>query len=79
MAPPAVDELEAMASHLVRLPGQEGALVSDDEELGVTFVRAQGSGPDLTYAARPRWGSDDWRERLALSLIHISEPTRPTT
>lgn len=49
----------------MRLPGQEGAIVSDDEALGVTFVRGPGSGPDLTYAALPHWDADSWAEGLA--------------
>jgi ribosomal protein S18 acetylase RimI-like enzyme len=49
----------------VTLPGQEGATVSDDEELGVTFVRGPGSGPDLTYAALPRWDEASWPDALA--------------
>ncbi len=65
VAPPTDEELEAIARHLVTLPGQEGAIVDDDEALGVTFVRGQGSGPDLTYAALPRWDRETWPERLA--------------
>ncbi len=63
--PPAVQELEAIARHLVTLPGQEGAQVSTDAELGVTFVRGPGSGPDLTYAALPQWDERSWPEALA--------------
>ena len=65
VAPPTTDELEAIHRHLVRLPGQEGAVVTDDDELGVTFVRGPGSGPDLTYAALPRWDADSWAAGLA--------------
>lgn len=65
VAPPTTEELEAIRRHLVRLPGQEGAIVADDTELGVTFVRGPGSGPDLTYAAMPRWGADTWADALA--------------
>lgn len=65
VAPPTIEELDAIHRHLVRLPGQEGALVTDDEELGVTFVRGPGSGPDLTYAALPQWGEGSWTEGLA--------------
>ena len=65
VAPPTTDELEAIHRHLVRLPGQEGAVVTEDDELGVTFVRGPGSGPDLTYAALPRWGADSWAAGLA--------------
>jgi ribosomal protein S18 acetylase RimI-like enzyme len=65
VAPPTSDELEAIHRHLVRLPGQEGAIVSDDEGLGVTFVRGPGSGPDLTYAALPGWEAETWPQALA--------------
>ena len=63
--PPSPDELEAIQRHLVTLPGQEGASVSTDDELGLTMVRGPGSGADVTYAAMPRWSADDWPERLA--------------
>lgn len=62
--PPSPDELEAIERHLVTLPGQEGASVQADEELGVIFVRGPGSGPDLTYAAMPRWEADTWLQSL---------------
>ena len=65
--PPSTTELAAIARHLVTLPGQEGAEVSDDESLGVTFVQGHGSGPDLTYAAMPHWDADSWPERHARS------------
>lgn len=65
MAPPSADELEAIQRHVVTLPAQEGAVVEDDQELGVTFVRGPGSGPDVTYAAMPRWGPHEWRDALA--------------
>ena len=71
VAPPTSDELEAIARHLVTLPGQEGAAVTDDAALRVTFVRGRGSGPDLTYAARPRWDGDTWPERLAAVRAHM--------
>jgi GNAT superfamily N-acetyltransferase len=63
--PPGIEELEAMHRHLVTLPAQEGAVVTADDELGVVFVRGSGSGPDLTYAAMPRWEPASWTERLA--------------
>ncbi len=63
--PPTDEELDAIHRHLVRLPGQEGAIVTEDAELGVTFVRGPGSGPDLTYAALPHWDSDSWIDALA--------------
>jgi ribosomal protein S18 acetylase RimI-like enzyme len=62
---PSADELAAIHRHLVTLPAQEGASVSDDVELGVTFVRGSGSGPDLTFAAMPRWDEETWPEALA--------------
>lgn len=65
VAPPSAAELEAIHAHLVRLPAQEGAVVAEDAELGVTFVRGPGSGPDLTYAAMPRWGTEGWADALA--------------
>jgi hypothetical protein len=65
VAPPTGEELGAIHRHLVGLPAQEGAVLTDDETLGVTFVRGPGSGPDLTYAARPRWDEATWRESLA--------------
>ncbi len=65
IAPPSAAELDAIRRHLVTLPGQEGAQVSVDDELGVTFVRGPGSGPDLTYAALPSWDVDTWPDALA--------------
>jgi len=76
---PTLDELEAIHRHLVALPGQEGAEVTDDEELGITFVRGPGSGPDLTYAARPRWDESTWA--LALERVRarmLDENTWPS-
>ena len=69
--PPSLEELEAIHAHLVVLPGQEGAEVTADDELGVTFVRGPGSGPDLTYAAMPRWDAQDWPEALARVRAHM--------
>lgn len=63
--PPRDDELEAMQRHLVLLPGQEGGTVRHDRELGVTLVHGAGSGPDVTYAAMPRWDVQRWPEQLA--------------
>ncbi len=62
--PPSADELEAIQRHMVTLPAQEGAEVVADEALGVTFVRGPGSGPDVAYAALPRWSADEWPEAL---------------
>jgi ribosomal protein S18 acetylase RimI-like enzyme len=64
-APPDRNELEAILEHLVTQPAQEGASVEVDEEVGVIFVRGPGSGPDLTYAARPRWTAETWPTSLA--------------
>lgn len=65
VAPPGADELEAIHEHLVTQPAQEGASVEVDDELGVIFVRGPGSGPDSTYAGRPRWDADSWPASLA--------------
>jgi ribosomal-protein-alanine N-acetyltransferase len=54
-----------MQRHLVTLPGQEGGTVRQDRELEATLVHGSGSGPDVTYAAMPRWDVDVWQERLA--------------
>ena len=62
--PPTNDELAAMQRHLVTLPEWEGGSVEDDEALAVTFVHGPADGPDLSYAAQPRWGVDEWPERL---------------
>ena len=71
VAPPSDAELDAIRRHLVTLSGQEGAEVSVDDELRVTFVRGPGSGPDLTYAALPRWDADTWPEALAAVRSHM--------
>jgi GNAT superfamily N-acetyltransferase len=71
VAPPSTVELEAIQEHLVTLPGEEGASVEVDDELGVIFVRGPGNGPDLTYAARPRWDSETWPASLAAVRQHI--------
>ena len=77
--PPTVEELKVIAHHLVALPGQEGAIVSRDDELGVTFVRGPGSGPDLTYAALPRWDESTWAESLtAVRRRMLDENTWPS-
>jgi ribosomal protein S18 acetylase RimI-like enzyme len=64
VAAPSAQELEAVARHLVVLPELEGATVTEDEALGVTFVRGAGSGPDLTYAALARWDDAERADRL---------------
>ena len=38
--------------------------MTEDAELGVTFVRGPGSGPDLTYAAMPRGDDRTWAEAI---------------
>jgi ribosomal protein S18 acetylase RimI-like enzyme len=48
-----------MARQLATLPSQDGATVEADGTLGVTFVHGPGNGPDLTYAALPRWDGRD--------------------
>ncbi len=63
--PPTTEELAAIQRHLVSLPGQEGAEVTVDDDLGVTFVRGPGSGPDLSYAALPQWDEATWPGSLA--------------
>jgi ribosomal protein S18 acetylase RimI-like enzyme len=63
--PPSAEELEAIQRHLVTLPGHEGASVRVDDELGLTFVQGPGSGPDVTYAAIPRWSVDELPDALA--------------
>jgi ribosomal protein S18 acetylase RimI-like enzyme len=62
--PPSDEELEAIQRHLVTLPGQEGAVVTDLPELGVILVRGPGSGPDITYAGMPRWEDRTWEASL---------------
>ena len=69
--PPDAAELDAIARHLVTLPGQEGAAVLVDEELGVTFVRGPGSGPDLSYATMPHWDVDTWPAQLSAVREHM--------
>jgi len=69
--PPSADELQLIERHLVTLPGQEGATVRVDDALGVVFVRGPGSGPDLTYAAMPRWDAQTWPEALAAVRAHM--------
>jgi len=71
--PPSAEELAAIHRQLVTLPGQEGAIVTEDAALGVTLVRGPGSGPDLTYAARPRWDADTWPQSLAAVRGHMRE------
>jgi GNAT superfamily N-acetyltransferase len=53
-----------MQRHLVALPEWEGGTVTEDGPLGVTLVHGPGNGPDVSYAAMPRWRADDWQDRL---------------
>ncbi len=79
VAPPSADEAAAIQRQLVALPAWEGATVTPDPELGVTFVRGPGGGPDTCYAALPRWGSDDWPQRLrAVEERQRAEGTWPS-
>jgi ribosomal protein S18 acetylase RimI-like enzyme len=70
--PPTPDELLAMQRNLVLLPLDEGASATADPDLGVTFVRGPGSGPDVTYAALPDWPSGAWPEALDAVREHMS-------
>lgn len=65
-APPTHDELDRMERHHAALTAQAGALVTDDAELGVTWVSAPGRGPGLNHAACIRWPAADAAERLEL-------------
>jgi ribosomal protein S18 acetylase RimI-like enzyme len=62
--PPSPDELLAIERHLVSLPTFEGGDLQEDTHLGVALVRGPGHEPDTSYAAMPRWGAADWRQRL---------------
>ncbi len=62
--PPTAAELAAIQRHLVALPEWEGGTVTEDAALGVTLVRGPGNGPDVSYAAMPRWRADEWPQRL---------------
>lgn len=66
VAPPTVEELVAMQRHLVTLPTLEGGHAIDEPELGVTLVHGPGNGPDVSYAAMPRWTVDTWQDALAV-------------
>jgi ribosomal protein S18 acetylase RimI-like enzyme len=70
--PPTTPELEAIQRHVVTRPGQEGAIVTDVPELGVTLVRGAWTGPDTTYAGMPRWEPGTWPQ----SLDAVSERMR---
>lgn len=69
--PPTADELVAIQRHVVIQPALAGATVTVDEELGVTFVSGPGRGPDLTYAAMPRWDAADWERSLAAVSVRM--------
>lgn len=62
--PPSHQELAAIQRHLATLPEWEGGSVVDDPGLGVTLVRGPGNGPDVSYAAMPRWDAATWPGRL---------------
>jgi ribosomal protein S18 acetylase RimI-like enzyme len=62
--PPTGAELAAVQRHLVALPEWEGGTVRVEHELEVTLVQGPGGGPDVTYAAMPRWSVDTWPEQL---------------
>ena len=62
--PPSTEELEAIQRHLVTLPGQEGAGRHGRRRARCrSSCVAPAAGPDLTYAAMPRWDADTWPER----------------
>ena len=52
VAPPSPEELLAIERHLVALPVQDGATLTEDRELGVTFVRSPAREPDGSFAVR---------------------------
>jgi GNAT superfamily N-acetyltransferase len=62
--PPTTAELSAIQRHLVTLPVWEGGTASEDGALQVTLVHGPGNGPDVSYAAMPRWHASDWPARL---------------
>lgn len=70
--PPTASELAAIQRHLIALPEWEGGTVGQDDALGVTLVQGPGNGPDVSYAAMPRWSADDWADRL----LAVSERMR---
>jgi ribosomal protein S18 acetylase RimI-like enzyme len=63
--PPTIEELAAIERQQARLSEQAGAVLTDDEQLGVTWVRF-GRGSALDYATGFRWPSGEAPERLAL-------------
>ncbi len=76
VAPPSAEELDAILRHLVTQPAQEGASVRVDDRLGVTLVHGPGSGPDLSYAAMPRWDDGTWPASLAAVRRQMLEEGR---
>jgi ribosomal protein S18 acetylase RimI-like enzyme len=62
--PPSPAELAGIQRHLAALPVAEGGSMHEDAELGVALVRGPGDGPDVSYAAMPRWSAESWPSRL---------------
>jgi len=62
--PPTSEELVAIERQLARLSEQAGATLTEDEQLGLTWVRF-GRGTALDYATRFRWTPDEARTQLA--------------
>ena len=63
--PPTAEDLERVERHLVTLPAHEGAVVTDDADLGALLVRRPRAGVGHQYAALPRWRAADWSVPLA--------------
>ncbi len=68
--PPSNEELATIERQQTGLSEQAGATLSDDEELGVTWVRF-GRGPALDYATATRWPADEARQRLATLALRM--------
>jgi ribosomal protein S18 acetylase RimI-like enzyme len=71
--PPTPGEIDQIARHLVSLPVGGGGTATEDEELGATFIRGSGYGPDAYYATAPRWQSDTWRGSLTRVSDHLRD------
>jgi ribosomal protein S18 acetylase RimI-like enzyme len=63
--PPTIEELAAIERQLARLSEQAGAALTDDEQLGLMWVRF-GRGPALDYATGFAWTPDEARRRLPI-------------
>lgn len=61
--PPTREELAAIERQLARLSEQAGATLTEDEQLGLTWVRF-GRGPALDYVTGFRWTPDQLRGQL---------------